>query len=1023
MADFASVLREELEIIRQRRVGLLHEADGERTASAARAVPRAETRQRARRVATTVVPEQSATPASKGLQSAEMEARLQALDLHIAGLAISGGGIRSATYALGVIQALAHLKLLRRFDYLSTVSGGGYIGSWLTAWLRREESFANVELQLAPSRVDESEAQRRLLPRGRVVDDEPEAIQHLRAYSDYLSPRLGVLTPDTWTILAIYFRNILINLLMLVPATVAFLLAARLIVIKPYVLAVAPLSANSATVTSVALAALAAALGLLGRAFWVNAQALAELRRVRRLGESPDSAPGRRPRPRPLSEARLVRAVVLPIVVGAVFIVWFFRRKIIQLREVFRAAYPGFDGDTATAWTPTTWWIVGPFTLVWGVGTFVLHVLTHRDYDGPDRTKLGKAAAFSGLLGGCLFSLLFVWAIFASASLDDALGPAVATFGPPLALLAVVIAFLAEVAVLGRTIHEAEREWWARLSAWLLIAGVAWGTFFGCFLFVPAALIWINSRYINSGIAAGWIAVTVGGLLAGRSPRTKDGSGSPWLEWLGMIAPHVFLAGVFTALSLLVDYLVNDPRPRFLGAPTDVLLETYWRGLVNAGAMRLLIGTAISLAFAWVMGRHVDINLFSLNNMYANRLIRCYLGASRPKPEWRSRWVDGIWMPGGGGAPTGAQGPERQQNRVTGFDPNDDVPLTDLVPGRHQRKRFLGPYHIINTSLNLVAGKELAWRDRKAESFVLSPKFCGCNSTGYAAMTAATSDNLTLGRAVAISGAAVDPNMSYHQSPSLTALMTIFNARLGWWLQNPAKPNWSGDGPRCDLLLYSELFGWTDDLGDYVHLSDGGHFENLGIYELVRRRCRYIVAVEAPTDRGAATDSLANMIRLCRIDFGVRIELDTSPLEQTGPNKLARWHCAIGTIHYDDVDGGELPGVLVYIRASLTGDEPPDVQEYAAFKNPAFSGTNRRSTSFLARPSLKATARSATTRRPTSSRTPSESWACFSQSARFKIPMRRSCRKTVRCFPSCDGAGFRRSPTQIRRSPRQRMTG
>ena len=263
---------------------------------------------------------------------------------------------------------------------------------------------------------------------------------------------------------------------------------------------------------------------------------------------------------------------------------------------------------------------------------------------------------------------------------------------------------------------------------------------------------------------------------------------------------------------------------------------------------------------------------------------------------------------------------------------------TDLGPGTTRRKPYPGPYHLINTSLNLVAGKELAWRDRKAESFVISPGYCGCNATGYAPMTAVKGRHLTLGRAVAISGAAVDPNMSYHQSPSLTALMTIFNARLGWWLQNPAKPDWCGAGPRCNLLLYSELFGWTDDLGDYVHLSDGGHFENLGIYELVRRRCRYIVAVEAPTDRGAATDSLANMIRLCRIDFGVRIELDTDAARGNGPRQARRrWHCAVGTIHYDDVDGGELPGILVYVRASLTGDEPPDVQEYAA-KNPDIPG-------------------------------------------------------------------------------------
>ena len=161
---------------------------------------------------------------------------------------------------------------------------------------------------------------------------------------------------------------------------------------------------------------------------------------------------------------------------------------------------------------------------------------------------------------------------------------------------------------------------------------------------------------------------------------------------------------------------------------------------------------ACSVGFASLMARMVDVNLFSLNNMYANRLIRCYLGASRPKAQWRKRWVDGTWVPGGGGAPTNSHGSNRQQNRVTGFDPNDDIPLTDLAikppkadddrntpnrPANRHQHPYEGPYHIINTSLNLVAGKELAWRDRKAASFVMTPGYCGSDSTGYAPMTAA----------------------------------------------------------------------------------------------------------------------------------------------------------------------------------------------------------------------------------------------------------------------------------------------
>ena len=694
---------------------------------------------------------------------------------------------------------------------------------------------------------------------------------------------------------------------------------------------------DSGVDTAWTLLVLAAAFGLLVHAFWINSTELAELRRVGKLDEGETTPPAgsvSRCKPKMMRETRLVQRVVVPIVVAAVLMVWAFL-QINHLRDRFRASHPEVDGGAGSAWTSTTWWIVGSFTVLTGLVTIAVHSFTHRTHGGPDRARLGKAALFSGFLGGSLFSLLFVWILFATRNHEAWLGPAIAAFGPPLALLVIVVAFLAEVAVLGRAIGEAEREWWASLSAWLLMSAVAWSTFFGCFLFVPALLISFNDRYINSGIVAGWIGATAGGLLAGRSARTKDGNGTPWLEWLGLIAPHVFLAGLFTGLSFLVDFLVNDPRPRFVAPPGGSVTDIYWQGLGNASATALFCWLAGSLVFALLMLRAVDINLFSLNNMYANRLIRCYLGASRPKPRWWSRWVDGAWVPGGGGAPTDAHGPERQENRVTGFDPNDDIALTELALGHDRRTPYLGPYHIINTALNLVAGRELAWRDRKAESFVMTPLFTGSNSTGYAAMTPATSENLTLGRAVAISGAAVDPNMSFHQSPSLTALMTVFNARLGWWLQNPAKPDWRGDGPHGNKLLYSELFGWTDDLGDYVHLSDGGHFENLGIYELVRRRCRYIVAVEAPTDRGASTDSLANMIRLCRIDFGVRIELDTSPLQPAGPGRLSQWHCAVGTIHYDDVDGGELPGIIVYVKASLTGDEPPDVQEYAA-KNPTF---------------------------------------------------------------------------------------
>ena len=115
-------------------------------------------------------------------------------------------------------------------DYLSTVSGGGYIVSWFAAWVWREGSLTNVEKQLSPNRISQARAERyewdgrtRLDDRPR--DEEPEPVHHLRAYSRYLSPRYGPFSPDTWTLFTIYFRNLLVNALFFLPLAMALVFA------------------------------------------------------------------------------------------------------------------------------------------------------------------------------------------------------------------------------------------------------------------------------------------------------------------------------------------------------------------------------------------------------------------------------------------------------------------------------------------------------------------------------------------------------------------------------------------------------------------------------------------------------------------------------------------------------------------------------------------------------------------------------------------------------------------------------
>jgi len=155
----------------------------------------------------------------------------RAHDSGTVGLAFSGGGIRSATFNLGVLQALADLRLLDRFDYLSTVSGGGYIGSWFTAWIKRS-GFSVVEKALAPNRpgagVPEAGRMEGATPSGQ-TDREPAEIRFLRSYSNYLTPKLGWFGADTWTAISIYLRNFLLNLLILVSALAAVLLLPRLL--------------------------------------------------------------------------------------------------------------------------------------------------------------------------------------------------------------------------------------------------------------------------------------------------------------------------------------------------------------------------------------------------------------------------------------------------------------------------------------------------------------------------------------------------------------------------------------------------------------------------------------------------------------------------------------------------------------------------------------------------------------------------------------------------------------------------
>jgi hypothetical protein len=212
-----------------------------------------------------------------------------------------------------------------------------------------------------------------------------------------------------------------------------------------------------------------------------------------------------------------------------------------------------------------------------------------------------------------------------------------------------------------------------------------------------------------------------------------------------------------------------------------------------------------------------------------------------------------------------------------------------------------GPYHLINAALNVQNSKIANRRGRNADFFMFSPLFVGSKTTAYVA-TADLEEvaiGFDLATVMAISGAAVSSNMGAQTIKPLTPLFALLNFRLGYWLRNPlrlaiaAPPHQQSRikfvreflrrrNISANFYFLAELFGLLNESRKSVYLTDGGHIENLGIYELLRRRCRVIIAVDAEADSQMAFGSFNTLERYALIDLGVRIDLPWEKIAKQG---------------------------------------------------------------------------------------------------------------------------------------------
>jgi hypothetical protein len=933
---FHNVLRGELELIRERR-----RSTGEASSAGSDGRPAAALA--------------GGSPfASRDVDSLTREARLQALNEHTTGLALAGDGNRGAAFAVGFMQGLASLGLIGRFDYLSAVSGGGYAAAWLAAWIKREGGMKNVEHQLASSRIDQALATRSYLATGEVVDDEPQPLRHLRFITSSLFPRAGIPATDTWTRGLSWARNVLTNLLVVLPIVVLVVAGVRLI-LKLYGLfdrldqldqlaaqldsrLGAPLSATAVFTLGVMLLTAALALVL---AFSSIARSLRRLRGAdsRLPGEhepsDPDGPVNHRIVTLLFAAALLLSCCLPPVCKRAGELVGnlqsgpssaglFSLHTVVDLAlaHLTLLGWPNFLAHAT---------VIGGL-LAWWASRSAQHV------EGARRKRFIAASVAAGVAGGVLLVLLEGLAHwFAQLGRLDL----EATFVPPIAVLSAVAAFVVEVAVLGQAASDRERAWWSRLFALLTRRATLWIVGMATVLYLPG-VIYAGGSMAGTVGAAAWMGAAVFGVLAGRYwPRRPGRFPARWQLRLSSGAALVFFVGLVGATALFVSLLVNMPS---LTAPAGDDLGPfayYLRGVEGSSVVTLLVVTAgFGLLYA-LARRAIDVNLFALSALDADRLTACYVDASRRVSAWRWRWAP----PRDQRVPVGAPAlsnladepghPRENGEPARGAVASDPLDLCDLKIGRSgdQDRVYWGPHLLFNTTLEWAGQGESDGSGLAGESFLLSPLYCGSRSLGYARTESSrpaggSEPNLSLGRVAAISGANSLARVGLSASRPLTALLTLFSARPGCWIERPRPVGWSAASPRFGDLPVAASFGLTGGGGDFVPISGSGQIDGLAVYELIRRRCRYIVAVDAGDDDDVSDAYLANLIRRCRIDFGLRIEIDARALHQEGPDGFSRSHVAIGKVHYGDIDAGAISGTFVYIRSSMTGDEPPDVVQH-----------------------------------------------------------------------------------------------
>ncbi|MGI9434507.1 MAG: patatin-like phospholipase family protein [Geminicoccaceae bacterium] len=855
---------------------------------------------------------------------------------YLVGLALSGGGIRSATFSLGVMQRLSRAGILKHVDYLSTVSGGGYIGSALTWWLSdksgaEEGKFGTDKENFPFSTEDPKEPATKC---NHILD-------YLRAHGNYLVPGNGI---TIWSGIAVALRVILLNLLVWLPAT-AFLFwllwalgTTPILNGLPYFVSALVPGALSGLVEAVGATGTESSTSIFPPAFllmfiftilllFLFITSAINYSLLSWFGREDTHAATRgdeRRMPRFVQWllAGLVALLGLIILIVVGWVLW------------------GLSADLFALKTPgplTTMPTVLGLSLIFASAVVILLTIYIFDEQGlGGRTDaIHDWTQFRWVLIGfiVLFMLdvVFAWLSLSQDSLD---WPDWLVAPSRLSLIVSFLAGLGFLAVANFLVGYTIR-WILRRDDISLFYGARrlFEAFFGiaiklaCFLAVigsvPIAYTYLKGFGGLEGVAS--LVIGIGATLTGQIRSLSGGNGQR--------PPIIY---VIASMALAYGVLLIGYRWSVLFVDGDI-------------ATRALLAALAVIAF--IIGWFTNINYIGFHRFYRDRLMEAFM------PDWetvKSRDDLGARLAEDLRLSAVWPGPYAENSKTEQDPPKQELEAQEPTKQVRKATKDPRPFHIINTNLVLANSKNRKYRLRGGDNFILTPLKCGSDATEWVSTKRFLDDGMTLATAMAISGAAANPRTGaggkgVTRNSFVSIAMGLLGARLGYWVRHPEAYKNGKTKKKTKRINHFYPAGCYALLGhgyrennNYLELSDGGHFENLALYELARRRCGLIIVCDGGQDVETSYSDFVTAIQRLGQDLQARISFDMKVFDRHGK---PRWQSSsptqliarptgdeypkqadysdkgyfVATIDYGIRGGGAWPktGTIIYLKSSM----------------------------------------------------------------------------------------------------------